>query len=47
MTDNVKKAYNIALDLFNERVTELEKELKVKNTIIILLLGVISFLLLR
>jgi hypothetical protein len=45
MTDNLKQAYDIAIKIYNSRLDELEAELKVKNVMIILLLGVIAWLL--
>jgi hypothetical protein len=47
MTDNLKQAYDIAIKMYNSRLDELETEVKVKNVIIILMLGVIAFLLLK
>jgi hypothetical protein len=44
MTDNLKQAYDIAIKMYNSRLDELETEVKVKNVIIILMLGVIAFL---
>jgi len=45
MTDNLKQAYDIAIKMYNSRLDELETEVKVKNVIIILMLGVIAWLL--
>jgi hypothetical protein len=45
MTDNLKQAYDIAIKIYNGHIDELEAELKVKNVIIILMLGVIAWLL--
>lgn len=44
MTDTLKQAYDTAIKIYNSHIDELEAELKVKNMIIILLLGVIAFL---
>ena len=44
MTDTLKQAHDIAIKIYNSRLDELEAELKVKNVMIILLLGVIAFL---
>jgi hypothetical protein len=44
MTDNAKRAYDTAIKLYNIHIDELESEVKVKNVIIILMLGVIAFL---
>ena len=44
MTDNLKQVYDTAIKIYNSRLDELETEVKVKNVIIILMLGVIAFL---